>query len=201
MIIGTIVNGVVIDHIPAGRGMELYSKMKLDRLECEVALIKNAPSGKCGKKDILKVNEEIKINYEILGYIDPRITVNIIKDGQRVKKLHPALPETLIDVIFCRNPRCITSVEQEISHVFRLTDRENGIYRCVYCDAQAEKNDIMSERMLNFDGTGHFRSVVQFDGRLWNILLHEKIRSYKISDCLPGSLPPAESRESFFVTG
>ena len=141
MIIGTIVNGVVIDHIPAGRGMELYSMMKLDRLECEVALIKNAPSGKCGKKDILKVNEEIKINYEILGYIDPRITVNIIKDGQRVKKLHPALPETLIDVIFCRNPRCITSVEQEISHVFRLTDRENGIYRCVYCDAQAEKNE------------------------------------------------------------
>ena len=128
MIIGTIVNGVVIDHIPAGRGMELYSKMKLDRLECEVALIKNAPSGKCGKKDIL-------------GYIDPRITVNIIKDGQRVKKLHPALPETLIDVIFCRNPRCITSVEQEISHVFRLTDRENGIYRCVYCDAQAEKKE------------------------------------------------------------
>ena len=141
MIIGTIVNGVVIDHIPAGRGMELYSKMKLDRLECEVALIKNAPSGKCGKKDILKVNEEIKINYEILGYIDPRITVNIIKDGQRVQKMHPALPETLIDVIFCRNPRCITSVDQEISHVFRLTDREHGVYRCVYCDAQADKKE------------------------------------------------------------
>ena len=112
MIIGTIVNGVVIDHIPAGRGMELYHCLKLDDMECEVALIKNAVSGKFGKKDILKINEKIDINFDILGYIAPQMTVNIIKDGKRTEKIHPTLPKTITDVIRCKNPRCITSIEQ-----------------------------------------------------------------------------------------
>ena len=139
MIIGTIVNGVVIDHIPAGKGMEIYRYLHLDELECEVALIKNAPSDKCGKKDILKVGEVISLDYDLLGYIDPKITVNIIENGQRVKKLHPSLPERISGIIRCKNPRCITSTEQELEHVFRLTDRENGIYRCIYCDTKAER--------------------------------------------------------------
>lgn len=138
MIIGTIVNGVVIDHIPAGRVMELYHYLHLDEVECEVALIKNAKSGKRGKKDILKVNEIIDLNFDILGYIDPKITVNIIKNGERVEKIHPVLPEKITGIIKCKNPRCITSTEQELQHEFKLTDREHGVYRCVYCDTKAE---------------------------------------------------------------
>ena len=139
MIIGTIINGIVIDHIPAGKGLELYHELGLDQLECEVAVITNAVSDKYGRKDILKVNEVINLNYEMLGYIDPHITVNIIRNGERMEKLHPALPETLTGVIQCRNPRCITSVEQELPHIFRLTDRVNGVYRCIYCDTKAGK--------------------------------------------------------------
>lgn len=138
MIIGSIVNGVVIDHIPAGRGMELYHYLKLDSLECEVALIKNAVSEKCGKKDILKINEEIHLDFDMLGYIAPQITVNIIQNGERVQKIHPQLPETITGVIKCKNPRCITSVEHDLKHIFKLADREKGIYRCVYCDTRAE---------------------------------------------------------------
>ncbi len=138
MIIGTIVDGIVIDHIPAGRGMELYYYLNLDECQCEVAIIKNAVSGKYGRKDILKINEVLDIDYEILGFIDPRITVNIIKDGVRIRKIHPTLPERITGVIKCKNPRCITSVEQELQHVFKLADREKGIYRCVYCETKAE---------------------------------------------------------------
>lgn len=138
MIIGTIVNGIVIDHIPAGHGMELYSYLGLDELDCEIALIKNAESDKYGKKDILKINSAIDLNYEILGYIAPEITVNIIKDGKRVEKIHPKLPETITNVIKCKNPRCITSVEQELDHVFKLTDKDNQIYRCIYCESRAK---------------------------------------------------------------
>lgn len=139
MIVGTIVDGIVIDHIPAGMGMELYRDLNLDRLDCEVALIKNASSGKFGKKDILKINEAIEINDEILGYVDPRITVNIIRGGERIVKKHPPLPDQITNIIFCRNPRCITSQEQELDHVFRLTDRDTGVYRCLYCETRAEK--------------------------------------------------------------
>lgn len=138
MIIGTIVDGIVIDHIPAGHGMELYSYLGLDELDCEIALIKNAESDKYGKKDILKINSAIDLNYEILGYIAPEITVNIIKDGKRVEKIHPKLPETITNVIKCKNPRCITSVEQELDHVFKLTDKDNQIYRCIYCESRAK---------------------------------------------------------------
>jgi aspartate carbamoyltransferase regulatory subunit len=138
MIIGSIVNGIVIDHIPAGRGMELYTTLELEKLDCEVALIKNATSIKRGKKDILKIGELIPLNYDVLGYIDPKITVNIIEDGKRIKKMHPSLPETITGVIKCKNPRCITSAEQELLHVFKLTDRENIVYRCIYCETKAE---------------------------------------------------------------
>ncbi len=138
MLIGTIVDGIVIDHIPAGRGMELYGYLGLDKLDCEVALIKNAASGKLGKKDILKVNEVIDLNFDLLGYIDPHITVNIIRGGERVEKRHPGLPREIHGIIKCKNPRCITSTEQEIEHVFRLTDRENRVYRCIYCDTKAK---------------------------------------------------------------
>lgn len=139
MIIGTIINGLVIDHIPAGRGMELYHYLGLDELSCEVALIKNASSDKYGKKDIIKVNEVIDINLDILGYIDPQITVNVIENGEKTRKMHPTLPETITDVIRCKNPRCITSVEQDLPHVFKLSDRENGVYRCIYCETKAKK--------------------------------------------------------------
>ncbi|SHI75068.1 aspartate carbamoyltransferase regulatory subunit [Lutispora thermophila] len=143
MIIGSIVNGVVIDHIPAGRGMELYRYLNLEELQCEVALIKNAFSEKHGKKDILKVNEVIDLNFDILGYIAPQITVNIIKDGVRVQKIHPQLPNTITGVIKCKNPRCIVSTEQGLKHVFKLTDRENRIYRCIYCDTKAEPQSFL----------------------------------------------------------
>ena len=140
MIIGSIINGLVIDHIPAGKGMALYDYMGLDQLSSEVAIIKNAPSEKLGKKDIIKVNEVIDIDLDVLGFIDPHITVNVIKDNKRVEKLHPALPETITDVIRCKNPRCITSIEQELPHVFRLADPENIVYRCIYCDTKAKEN-------------------------------------------------------------
>ena len=139
MIIGTIIDGVVIDHIPAGRGMEIYQYLHLDKLECEVALIKNAQSRKLGKKDILKVNEVIDLNFELLGYIDPGITVNIIRNGVRVEKIHPQLPEQVTGIIKCKNPRCITSTEQDLPHIFKLTDREHGVYRCIYCESRAKQ--------------------------------------------------------------
>lgn len=139
MILGSIVDGIVIDHIPAEHGMDIYKHLKLDELDCEVAFIKNATSKKYGKKDILKINEIISLNYDMLGFIDPRITVNIIRNGERVKKIHPSLPEKLTEVIRCKNPRCITSVEQELPHVFKLTDPNTKTYRCIYCETKAEK--------------------------------------------------------------
>lgn len=138
MIIGNIVNGIVIDHIPAGDGMELYTYLGLSELESEVALIKNASSSKYEKKDIIKINEVIDLNYEILGYIAPQITVNIIENGERVKKIHPELPQTITNVIKCRNPRCITQTEQELKHVFKLTDKDSKTYRCIYCESKAK---------------------------------------------------------------
>ena len=138
MIIGSIVNGIVIDHIPEGKGMELYKLLGLDHLECEVALIRNAPSEKCGKKDILKVGELIELDLDILGYIDSHITVNFIENGERVRKLHPQLPETLTGVLVCKNPRCITTCERSLTQRFKLTDRENGTYRCIYYETKVQ---------------------------------------------------------------
>jgi aspartate carbamoyltransferase regulatory subunit len=140
MRIDTIVEGVVIDHIPAGGGMELYRYLGLDKLRCQVALIKNASSTKMKRKDIIKISGNIDINLDILGYIDPGITINIIKDSKIILKHHPPLPDRIIDVVRCRNPRCITASEQDISHIFKLTDAKKGIYRCVYCDTRAERD-------------------------------------------------------------
>lgn len=140
MIIGSIVNGIVIDHIPAGRGMELYKLMKLNELKCEIALIENAKSEKLGKKDILKIGEMLPFDYSILGYVDSRITINFIENGKRVRKEHPSMPEILSDIIKCKNPRCITTTEQELPHKFRLSDRESLTYRCVYCESKAQSN-------------------------------------------------------------
>lgn len=138
MIVNPITDGIVLDHITAGKAMDIYKILGLDKLDCTVAIIKNADSVKMGKKDILKICEVIDIDLDVLGYIDPGITVNIIKDGVKVSRLHLELPERVTNVIHCRNPRCITSVEQELPHTFKLTDRENGVYRCIYCETKAK---------------------------------------------------------------
>ena len=139
MNIDAIKNGIVIDHIEAGKSMQLYKVLNLDSLDCSVAIIKNVNSKKMGKKDIIKIDEEIDVNLDVLGYIDPNITVNVIKDGVRVKKFNLELPERVTNVIRCKNPRCITSVERGIDQVFKLTDRENRIYRCIYCESKPGK--------------------------------------------------------------
>ncbi|MBR6676859.1 MAG: aspartate carbamoyltransferase regulatory subunit [Clostridia bacterium] len=138
MKIDEIKNGIVIDHIPAGRGMTLYELLGLDSLDCPVALIKNAPSAKMGKKDIIKIDADIPVSFDIVGYVAPSVTINLIKEGSICEKKKVNLPETLTNVIKCRNPRCITTTEQELSHIFKLTDRENGVYRCIYCEAAAK---------------------------------------------------------------
>ncbi len=138
MIIGKIEDGIVLDHIQAGRGMELYNILGLEKLDCEVALIQNAPSEKLGRKDILKIDKLIDLNVDAVGFVDPGITVNIIKDGKRAKRSSLELPEEIIDIIRCKNPRCITTIEQELPQVFRLTDRAAKVYRCKYCESKAE---------------------------------------------------------------
>ena len=139
MKVGAIHNGVVIDHITAGKGMDLYYFLNLDHMDTPIALIKNAPSEKMGKKDIIKIDAELNLDLDALGYIDPNVTINIVKDGVRVEKFHPQLPEKLTNIVHCKNPRCITSVEQEIPHIFKLTNRETGEYRCIYCESKAKK--------------------------------------------------------------
>ena len=139
MIIGQIKDGIVLDHITAGRGMDVYNILGLGELDCTVAMIKNAESEKKGKKDIIKVGQVIDLDFDVLGYIDPGITVNIIQDGKLAKRAHLTLPERVRDVIKCKNPRCITSTEQELRHEFRLVDPERKIYRCIYCESEAPK--------------------------------------------------------------
>ncbi len=139
MKVGAINNGVVIDHITAGKGMDLYHFLNLDHLDAPIALIKNAPSEKMGKKDIIKIDAELDLDLDALGYIDPNVTINIVKEGSCVEKFHPQLPEKLTNIVHCKNPRCITSVEQEIPHIFKLTNRETGEYRCIYCESKAKK--------------------------------------------------------------
>lgn len=139
MTIDSIKNGIVIDHIAAGKAMELYQILGLGKLDCSVAILKNVTSAKLGKKDIIKIDRELDLDWDIIGYVDPNITVNIIKDGVRLEKRQLKLPETITGVIHCKNPRCITSVEQELPQVFKLTDREKRVYRCLYCETKAEK--------------------------------------------------------------
>ena len=125
--------------IKAGHGMELYKILGLDKVnDCQVALIKNAESEKMGRKDIIKIDKRMDINLDAIGYVDPGITINFIENGKLAKRTHIDPPEKIVDVIRCKNPRCITTVEQEIPHIFRLTDKANGIYRCIYCESKAK---------------------------------------------------------------
>ena len=132
--IGGLNEGFVLDHIEAGKAMMIYNNLGLDKLDCCVAIIKNARSNKMGKKDIIKIEGPITVNLDILGVLDENITINVIKNNEIVEKRVLTLPETVTNVIKCKNPRCITSVEQELPHRFKLTDRENRIYRCMYCE-------------------------------------------------------------------
>ncbi len=136
MRVDAVNNGIVIDHIESGKAMEIYRLLSLDDLDCTVAILKNVPSSKMGRKDIIKIDCRMDINFDVLGYISPNVTVDVIKDGVVSEKKHIDLPETLTDILKCKNPRCITSVEQEIHHIFKLTDREHRVYRCIYCDTQ-----------------------------------------------------------------
>ena len=128
--------GIVLDHIKAGKSMQIYELLGLDKINNCVAIIQNADSAKYGKKDIIKIDRIIDLDFDVLGYIDSNITVNIVKDGKLERKHHMELPQTLKNVVKCKNPRCITSVEQEIVHICKLVDRENKVYRCIYCDAE-----------------------------------------------------------------
>lgn len=140
MRIDAIKNGIVIDHIDAGRAMKIYEILGLDKLECPVALLKNVPSVKMGKKDIIKIDGDVEINLDVLGFLGRSITVVYVKNGTVAEKKHIELPSEMKDIICCKNPRCITSTEQGIHHHFRLENEKTGVYRCVYCDAQAELN-------------------------------------------------------------
>ena len=138
MRLGHIENGIVLDHITEGNSMNIYNVLKLKDLDCAVALIQKVDSVKMGKKDIIKVDGQLDINIDAIGYVDPKATVNIIRNGELVEKRDIVLPEKLVNVIRCKNPRCISSTEQELDQVFELKDREKGIYRCLYCEAKAE---------------------------------------------------------------
>ena len=138
MRIGAIENGIVIDHITAGKGLELYHLLKLNELDCAVAIIQNAVSQKMGRKDIIKVGASIDVDMNILGYVDPNATVAIIRNGELVEKKTIELPLELRNVLTCKNPRCITSTEQELPQIFLLRDREKRVYRCMYCEAKSK---------------------------------------------------------------
>ena len=138
--VGALNEGVVLDHIKAGNSMEIYHYLKLDKMDCCVAIIKNARSGKMGKKDIIKIECPIDaLDLDILGIIDHDITVNIIKDGNIVEKLSLTLPKKITNIFKCRNPRCITSIEQELDQVFVLTDPRKEVYRCKYCEEKYKR--------------------------------------------------------------
>ena len=139
MNVDSIKNGVVIDHIKAGQAMKLYHLLELDRLECTVAIIKNVPSKRMGKKDIIKIDTKMELDLDIIGYVDPEITVNVIENAELVEKKRIQLPLVLRDVVKCKNPRCITSVEA-VPQVFELRDPETRLYRCRYCEAKAPEN-------------------------------------------------------------
>ena len=136
MNIDGVKTGIVLDHIKAGKSMQIYELLGLDKINNCVAIIQNADSAKYGKKDIIKIDQIIDLDYDVLGYIDSNITGNIVKDGKLERKHHMELPQPLKNVVKCKNPRCITSVEQEIVHTFKLVDKENKVYRCIYCDAE-----------------------------------------------------------------
>ena len=137
--IDSIQNGIVIDHIQAGKGMRIYELLELDKLDCCVALIKNARSSKLGRKDIIKIEGDLAINFDVLGFIDNNITVCTIKNGELVKKENIVLPRRIKNVVKCKNPRCITSTEENLDQIFVLCDEKAHRYRCLYCE-QAYKS-------------------------------------------------------------
>ena len=139
MIIGQIKDGSVLDHITAGQGKRIYDILNLSNLNCTVAMIERAESPKMGSKDIIKIGQVLDIDFDVLGYIDPGITVNIIRDGQVSERRKLTMPQRVVGVLKCKNPRCITSVEQELVHEFKLTDAKNRVYRCIYCEQKASK--------------------------------------------------------------
>ena len=139
MNIDSIQNGVVLDHIQAGKGMDGYKYLRLDQLDCQVAIIKNARSGHMGKKDIIKIDSPMEVDLDVLGYIDSNITVNIIRDGVRVEKKHLKLPRKLVNIIHCKNPRCITVSEPQLDAIFLLSDEDKHTYRCAYCDTEKRR--------------------------------------------------------------
>ena len=139
MIIGQIKDGIVLDHITAGRGMEIYNILGLDKLDCTVAIVKNADSVKMGKKDIIKIATKLELDLDVLGYIDSNITVNIIRDGERVEKKKLELPRKLVNIIHCKNPRCITTSESQLDAIFFLSDAEKHTYRCAYCETEESR--------------------------------------------------------------
>lgn len=139
MNIDSILNGVVLDHIQAGKSMDIYKYLHLDELDCSVAIIKNVRSNRMGRKDIIKIDSPMNLDLDVLGYIDPNITVNIIHDGTLVEKKHLALPQKLLNVIRCKNPRCITVAEPQLDAIFLLSDTKHRSYRCAYCEAEESK--------------------------------------------------------------
>ena len=139
MKIDSIKNGIVLDHIKAGNSMKIYNALGLANMECTVTVLQRVPSKKMGKKDILKIADHFDIDFDVIGYMDPDVTVVIIKDGEVVEKKKVELPEKITNVVKCINPRCITSIEQELDHVFVLSDREERVYRCQYCEAKQSK--------------------------------------------------------------
>ena len=135
MKIDSIQNGIVLDHITAGKAMQIYYDLGLDKLSCSVALIQKVNSKKMGKKDIIKIDQNMDIDLDVIGYIDPDVTVSIIKDGATIEKKKVDLPQQLVNIKKCKNPRCITAIEKGIPHIFNLTDEKNRVYRCIYCEA------------------------------------------------------------------
>lgn len=141
MNIDSIRDGVVLDHIQAGKSMDIYRDLHLDTLDCPVAIIKNARSCRMGSKDIIKIDSPMELDLDVLGYIDPDITVNIIRDGSLVEKKHLELPHKLVNIIRCKNPRCITVAEPQLDSIFFLSDSSRHSYRCAYCEAEEGKRD------------------------------------------------------------
>ena len=140
MNIDAIRNGIVIDHIRSGGAMELYRLLRLDKLDCTVAIIKNAPSELMGRKDIIKIDSTADIDLAVIGYVDPGATINVIRDGRLVEKRKLTMPERIVNVLRCKNPRCITSGEPDLPQIFKLTSTETHTYRCIYCETKAEDN-------------------------------------------------------------
>ena len=135
--------GIVLDHIEAGKSLDIYYHLGLDKLDCQVAIIKNARSNKMGRKDIIKIDGSLDlVNVDVLGYIDHRITINIIKDGKIVEKKNVKMPKKITNVIHCKNPRCITSIEQELPQIFVLADPNKEVYRCKYCEEKFDKQNL-----------------------------------------------------------